>query len=56
MGPKFYIVKKKQIKEGFFLRFLKFIRERHNERGRDIGRGRSKLPMGSPMQDLIPGP
>ena len=29
---------------------------RDTERGRDIGRGRSKLPMGSPMWDSIPGP
>ena len=35
----------------FFLRFL-FIHERH----RVIGRGRSTLAVGSPMQDLIPGP
>ena len=25
------------------------------DRGRDIGRGRSKLPVGSPMRDLILG-
>ena len=30
-----------------------FIRQR--ERGRDIGRGRSRLPVGSPMWDSIPG-
>ena len=29
---------------------------RHTERGRDIGRGRSRLLKGSPMWDLIPGP
>ena len=28
---------------------------RRRERGRDIGRGRSRLPAGSPMWDLIPG-
>ena len=33
-----------------------FIHERHTERGRDIGRGRSRLPVGSPMPDLIPEP
>ena len=27
-----------------------------HERGRDTGRGRSRLPAGSPMQDSIPGP
>ena len=26
------------------------------ERGRDIHRRRSRLPTGSPMRDLIPGP
>ena len=38
------------------LRFYLFIHERHRERGRDIGRGRSRLPVGSLMQDSIPGP
>ena len=28
----------------------------HRERGRDTGRGRSRLPVGSPMQELTPGP
>ena len=32
-----------------------FIHERHRERVRDMGR-RSRLPMGSWMQDSIPGP
>ena len=32
-----------------------FIHERHTERGRDIGRGRSRLPAGSLMWDSIPG-
>ena len=40
----------------FFERFYFFIHERHTERGRDIGRGRSRLPMGSPVWDSIPGP
>ena len=30
--------------------------ERYIERGREIGRGRSRLPTGSPMRDSIPGP
>ena len=30
-----------------FLRFYLFIHERHTERGRDIGRGRSRLPWGA---------
>ena len=28
---------------------------RDTQRGRDTGRGRSRLPAGSPMWDLIPG-
>ena len=39
----------------FFLRFYLFIHVRHTERGRDIGRGRSRLHAGSSMQDSIPG-
>ena len=38
------------------LRFYLFIHERHRERGRDSGRGRSRLPVGSPKWDSIPGP
>ena len=37
-----------------FLRFYLFIHERHRER--DIGRGRSRFPVGTPMRDSIPGP
>ena len=33
-----------------------FVYERHRKRGRDIGRGRSRLSARSPMWDLIPGP
>ena len=33
-----------------------FIHERHRERGKDTGRERSRLLMGSLMRDLIPGP
>ena len=40
----------------FFLRFYLLINETHTERGRDIGRGRSRLPAGSLMWDSIPGP
>ena len=39
-----------------FLRFYLFIHERHRESGRDIGRGRSRLPAGNLMWDSIPGP
>ena len=39
----------------FFLRFDLFIHETQRERGRDTGRGRSRLNAGSPMWDLIPG-
>ena len=37
------------------LKILLFIHERHRERGRDIGRWRSRLPSGSLMQDSILG-
>ena len=42
----------------FFCFFFKtlFIHETGRERGRDLGRGRSRLPVGSPIWDLIPGP
>ena len=43
------------LKVVFFLIFYLFIHERHRERGRDIGRGRSRLPKGSLVQDSIPG-
>ena len=36
-----------------FKRFYLFIHERHRERGRDTGRGRSGLLAGSPMWDSI---
>ena len=39
----------------FFFKIL-FIYDRHRERGRDTGRGRSRLHAGSPMCDPIPGP
>ena len=32
-----------------------FVHERHTERERDVGRGRSRLPVRSLMWDLIPG-
>ena len=38
-----------------FLRFFYFFM-RDIERGRDIGRGRSRLPAGNLMWNLIPGP
>ena len=42
----------------FFLRFYLFAHEKHTERerGRDTGRGRSRLHAGSLMWDSIPGP
>ena len=40
----------------FFKDFILFIHERHRERGRVTGRGRSRLPVGNPMWNLIPGP
>ena len=39
----------------FFLRFYLFIHEKQRERGRDTGRGRSRLHVGSPMWYSIPG-
>ena len=38
--------------------FLKkvYVHERHTERGRDTGRGGSRLLAGSPTRDSIPGP
>ena len=44
------------IKTFFKKRFYLFIHERHRERGRDTGRGRSRLHAGSPTWDSIPGP
>ena len=39
----------------FFYDFI-YLSMRDTERGRDTGRGRSRLPSGSPMQDSIPKP
>ena len=39
----------------FFKKIL-FIHETHTMRGRDIGRGKNRLPLGSLMPDSIPGP
>ena len=39
----------------FLKRFYLFIHQRQRERGRDTGRGRSRLYSGSPMWDSIPG-
>ena len=39
----------------FLKRFYLFFM-RDTQRGRDTGRGRSRLPVRSPMKDLIPGP
>ena len=41
--------------KNFFQRFYLFIHERHTERGRDTGRGRSRLPAENLMQGCIPG-
>ena len=39
-----------------FLKNILFTHERHRETGRDTGRGRIRLPAGSPTWDSIPGP
>ena len=36
--------------------FYLFIHEKHTERGRDTGRGKSRLLTGIAMWDSIPGP
>ena len=55
-----YKITKRQLgeKRYFEIFFLKdfIIHERHRERGRDISRGKSRLPVGSPVQDSILGP
>ena len=40
----------------FFKILFIYLWETHTHRGRDIGRGRSRLLAGSPMWDLVPGP
>ena len=45
-----------EVQGHFFLRFYLFIHERHRKRGRDIGRGRSRVLTGSLMWDSIPRP
>ena len=39
----------------FFKDFYLFMTDTHRERGRDTGRGRSRLHAGSPMGDSILG-
>ena len=39
-----------------FFKIYLFIPERHRERDRDLGQGRSRLHAGSPTWDSIPGP
>ena len=41
--------------ECFFKKDFIYLFMRHTERGRDIGRGGSRLPAGNPMLDSIPG-
>ena len=40
----------------FFLKDFIYLFMRDTQRGRDIGRGRSRLPAETLMQDLILGP
>ena len=42
--------------EKHFKKYYLFIHERHTERGRDIGRRRSRFLAENLMWDLIPGP
>ena len=45
-----------EFKGFFFYDFIYlFMRDTERKRGRDIGRGRSRLPTGTLMQDSIPG-
>ena len=53
-NSKFFI--KYSLTKQFKKRFNLFIHERHTERGRDTGRGRSRPHAGSLMWDSIPGP
>ena len=46
----------KSIEHAIFFKDFIYLFKRDKERGRDIGRGRSRLPVGSLMDDLIPGP
>ena len=46
----------KVLNKSVFFKKKKFIYERDRERGRDTGRGRSRLPVGSLMWDSILGP
>ena len=39
----------------FFKILLIYSWETQRERGKDIGRGRTRFPVGSPIWDLIPG-
>ena len=50
-----YIFMNVPIEYVIFLRFYLFIHERHRERGRDTGRGRSRLHAGNPTRNLNPG-
>ena len=40
----------------FLFKIFFIIHEKHRERGRDTGRGRSRLPVGNLMWDSILGP
>ena len=52
------IFKPPQLERALLIYFWGFIYlfMRHTERGKDTGRGRSRLPVGSLMWDSIPGP
>ena len=50
-----YRKKSRKNKNNFFKDFI-YLFMRNRERGRDIGRRRSRIPVGSPMWDSIPRP
>ena len=57
--PLSFVLLKTTVFHGWYwprLSFYLFIQRNNRERGRDIGRGRSGLLAGNPMQKSIPGP
>ena len=44
-----------EVMKDFFFKYFIYLFMRDTERGKDTGRGRSRLLVGSPMRDSIPG-